>query len=71
MQFGLKAHNIDPDLFDERIQKSLEVVGVSDYIAVSYTHLDVYKRQGFATSIIKVSANIALTTTPRTSPIKI
>ena len=32
MQFGLKAHNIDPDLFDERIQKSLEVVGMSDYI---------------------------------------
>jgi energy-coupling factor transport system ATP-binding protein len=32
MEFGLKAHNIDPNLFEERIKSALEIVDMYDYL---------------------------------------
>ena len=32
MEFGLKAHNIDPTFFEERIQEALAIVDMGDYV---------------------------------------
>ncbi|HJR78489.1 MAG TPA: ABC transporter ATP-binding protein [Anaerolineales bacterium] len=67
MLFGLKAHNIDPDEFDERIQHALELVHMLDVIDAEIFDLGKGQKQRLAlASVLTLNPKILIIDEPTT-----
>lgn len=67
MTFGLKAHNIDPAEFDERVQRALELVDMLDFINAEIFDLGKGQKQRLAlASVLTLNPKILVIDEPTT-----
>ena len=67
MTFGLKAHNIDPAEFDERVQHALELVNMLDVIDAEIFDLGKGQKQRLAiASVLTLNPQILVIDEPTT-----
>ena len=67
MRFGLKAHNIEENEFDERIQEALEFVNLQDYLDAEVFDLGKGQKQRLAlASVLTLKPSILIIDEPTT-----